>query len=146
MLHGIDHIAIAVPSIEEALPTWTALLGFELHGFEVVEEQGVRVAILTKGQDRVELVQPIVATSPVAKFLEKNGPGLHHVCLLVEGLSGMLERLKAAGVRLIDEVPKVGANERNIAFVHPKAVGGVLVELSERRAPEESDEPDGARW
>lgn len=142
MLHGFDHIAIAVPSLDQALPIWRDLLGFEMHGIEVVADQKVRVAILTKGGDRVELVEPTSVDSPVAKYIAKHGPGLHHVCLLVDGLKDLLDRLKASGVQLIDEEPKPGANGRDIAFVHPRSVGGVLIELSEKRRLTSADDPE----
>jgi methylmalonyl-CoA/ethylmalonyl-CoA epimerase len=131
MLKGIHHVAVAVESIEKTLPVYRDLLGFELHEIEEVPSEKVRVAVMIKGNDRVELVEPADADSPITGFLKKRGPGLHHVCLDVEGLAGMLDSLKAAGVPLIHEEPKPGAEGRQIAFVHPKGTGGVLIELSE---------------
>jgi methylmalonyl-CoA epimerase len=131
MLKGIEHVAIAVRSIDDALATWRDHLGFDLQGFETVESQKVRVAILTKGPHRVELMEPTAPDSPISAFLERRGPGLHHICLDVEGIQGHLDDLRAAGVRLIDEAPVPGAKERQVAFVHPKDTGGVLIELSE---------------
>jgi methylmalonyl-CoA/ethylmalonyl-CoA epimerase len=132
MLHGINHVAVAVPRLEDAIPVWRDLLGFELHGIEVVPDQKVKVAILRKGDHTVELLEPVSEDSPISGFLGKRGPGLHHICLEVSGIEGTLEKLESAGVRLIDRKPRPGAEGRRVAFVHPKGTGGVLVELSER--------------
>jgi methylmalonyl-CoA/ethylmalonyl-CoA epimerase len=134
MLHGINHVAIAVPSLETAIPTWRDLLGFEFHGIEHVPDQKVRVAILRKGDHCVELLEPASPDSPISGFLAKRGPGLHHLCLEVSGIPGVLERLRAAGVPLIDQAARPGAEGRMVAFVHPKGTGGVLIELSERES------------
>lgn len=131
MLKGIHHVAVAVDSVDEALPVYRDLLGFELSGIEEVEDQQVRVAVLVKGTHRVELVEPASEDSPVTRFLRKRGPGLHHVCLDVEGLEDVMAGLKGAGVPLIDERPRPGAEGRRVAFVHPRGTGGVLLELSE---------------
>jgi methylmalonyl-CoA/ethylmalonyl-CoA epimerase len=128
---GVQHIAVAVPSLDAALPVYRDLFGFELHAIEEVEDQRVRVAVLLKGGHRIELVEPASAESPVSKFLEKRGPGLHHVCLDVVNLDAMLAALKDSGVPLIDERGRPGAEGRRVAFVHPKGTGGVLIELSE---------------
>ena len=127
----ISHIGIAVANIEEALPFYRDVLGLEFEGTEVVEEQKVRVAFLVIGESRIELLEPTAPDSPVAKFLEKNGPGVHHLAYQVEGLQGRLDALKGQGVRLIDETPRTGAHHTHIAFLHPKASGGVLTELCE---------------
>ena len=127
----ISHIGIAVASIEEALPFYTDVLGLKFEGTEEVAEQKVRVAFLAIGESRIELLEPTQPDSPVAKFLEKNGPGVHHVAYQVEGLEGRLAALKSQGVRLIDEAPRRGAHHTRIAFLHPKASGGVLTELCE---------------
>ena len=127
----ISHIGIAVESIEQALPFYTEVLGLEYEGSEVVEEQKVKVAFLVIGESRIELLEPTAPDSPVAKFLEKNGPGIHHLAYQVEGLQGRLDALKGEGVRLIDEAPRLGAHHTRIAFIHPKASGGVLTELCE---------------
>jgi len=134
MLNGIHHVAVAVPALEAALPIYRDLLGFDLEAVETVPDQGVRVAVLTRAGDRMELLEPLAEDSPVARFLEKRGPGLHHVCLDVRDLDGLLERMRGAGIRLIDEEPRVGAQGRRIAFVHPASTGGVLIELSEAPA------------
>ena len=131
MLKGIDHVAIAVPSVEAALPLWRDRLGFDLEGMEEVASQKVRVAILTKGPHRVELMEPTEEDSPVGRFLARKGPGVHHLCLAVDGVDGMLEDLATAGIQLIDEKASPGAGGRMVGFVHPKGTGGVLLELSE---------------
>lgn len=127
----ISHIGIAVENIEAALPFYRDVLGLEFEGTEVVAEQKVKVAFLVIGESRIELLEPTAPDSPVAKFLEKNGPGIHHVAYQVEGLESRLAGLKAQGVRLIDESPRLGAHHTRIAFLHPKASGGVLTELCE---------------
>jgi methylmalonyl-CoA/ethylmalonyl-CoA epimerase len=127
----ISHIGIAVTSIDESLPFYTEVLGLEYEGEEVVAEQKGRVAFLVIGESRIELLEPTAPDSPVAKFLEKNGPGIHHVAYQVDGLEGRLAALKGQGVRLIDETPRTGAHHTRIAFLHPKASGGVLTELCE---------------
>ena len=130
MLKKINHIGIAVPDIEAAAKFYTESLGLKLGGVEEVADQRVKVAFLPIGEVRLELVQPTSPDSPVAKFLEKNGgPGVHHIAYHVEDVAAEVERLKAAGVKLVDEVPRKGAHNTKIAFVHPKASGGVLTEL-----------------
>jgi methylmalonyl-CoA/ethylmalonyl-CoA epimerase len=135
----IEHIGIATRSIEDALRFWRDALGLEVTHAETVEEQGVRVAMLPAGEPRVELLEPTGDDSPVAKFLEKRGPGIHHVAVRVEDIRASLAQLKAAGARLIDEEPKVGAGGCLVAFVHPSASGGVLLELVERSAAAETE-------
>jgi methylmalonyl-CoA/ethylmalonyl-CoA epimerase len=127
----ISHIGIAVTSIDEALPFYCDVLGLEFEGTEVVEEQKVKVAFLAIGESRIELLEPTAPDSPVAKFLEKHGPGIHHLAYQVEGLEDRLAALKEQEVRLIDETPRTGAHHTRIAFLHPKASGGVLTELCE---------------
>jgi len=131
MLKGIDHVAIAVRSLKDAVPLWRDQFGFTLEGYETVDDQKVRVAILTCGPHRVELMEPAAEDSPISDFLDKRGPGLHHICLDVEGIEEGLSGLEAAGVQLVDREPVPGADGRKVAFVHPKGTGGVLVELSE---------------
>ena len=131
MLKGIDHVAIAVSSVDDAIPMWRDRFGFDLEGIEVVESQQVRVATLPKGPHRIELMEPTEEDSPVGKFLARRGPGIHHLCLAVDGIETMLDDLGAAGVRLVDARPTQGAADKRVAFVHPKGAGGVLVELSE---------------
>ena len=127
----VDHIGVATRSIEESLKFWRDALGLEVRHTETVEEQGVHVAMLPAGEPRVELLEPTGPASPVAKFLEKRGPGIHHVAVRVEDIRASLARLKAGGARLIDEEPRVGAGGCLVAFVHPSASGGVLLELVE---------------
>lgn len=130
----IDHLAIAVPNLEESLKFYEGQLGLKLICIETVEEQGVRVAKLDVGNTHIELLEPLTPESPVGKFLAQRGPGLHHVCLGVEDISAELSTLKEGQVRLIDQEPRVGAEGAKIAFVHPKATGGVLMELSQPMA------------
>ena len=129
MTKKINHIGVAVKSIDAATPFYRDVLGMVFEGTEVVAEQKVKVAFFSVGESRVELLEPTADDSPVAKFLEKNGEGTHHVAYEVDDLVATLEKLKAAGVRLIDEVPRCGAHGTRIAFLHPKASGGVLTEL-----------------
>jgi methylmalonyl-CoA/ethylmalonyl-CoA epimerase len=128
----IQHLGVAVESIEEALTFWRDALGLELKGVEVVENQGVRVAMLPIGQSRIELLEATDAETPVGKFLAKRGPGIHHLCVEVDDINAKLGELKARGVRLIDEQPRIGAGGALVAFVHPSSTGGVLMELTQR--------------
>lgn len=125
----INHIGIAVKSIEASVPFYRDVLGMAFEGTEEVAEQKVRVAFLAVGESRIELLEPTADDSPVAKFLEKNGEGTHHIAYEVESLEATLADLKIKGVRLIDEKPRRGAHGTLIAFLHPKATGGVLTEL-----------------
>ena len=124
MTKKINHIGIAVKSIDASTPFYRDVLGMTFEGTEVVTEQKVKVAFFAVGESRVELLEPTADDSPVAKFLEKNGEGTHHIAYEVDDLAATLEKLKAAGVRLIDEVPRCGAHGTRIAFLHPKASGG----------------------
>ena len=126
----INHIGIAVPDIDAAAKFYTEALGLKLGGVEEVPSQKVKVAFLPIGEVRLELVQPTSPDSPVAKFLEKNGgPGVHHIAYHVADVAAEVEKLKSAGVKMVDETPRPGAHNTSIAFVHPKASGGVLTEL-----------------
>jgi methylmalonyl-CoA/ethylmalonyl-CoA epimerase len=127
----IDHLAVAVPKLEEALEFYETQLGLKLICVEVVEEQGVRVAKLDAGNTHIELLEPLGPDTPVGKFLSQRGPGLHHICLGVDDIVCELKVLKEGNVRLIDQEPRIGAEGAKIAFVHPKATGGVLMELSQ---------------
>ncbi|MDT8422222.1 MAG: methylmalonyl-CoA epimerase [Desulfuromonadales bacterium] len=129
MTKKISHLGIAVESIEAAAPYYRDILGMAFEGTEVVAEQKVRVAFFVVGESRIELLEPTDENSPVARFLAKNGSGIHHVAYEVADLAAELARLKAAGVRLVDEVPRLGAHGARIAFLHPQASGGVLTEL-----------------
>jgi methylmalonyl-CoA/ethylmalonyl-CoA epimerase len=126
----LDHIGIAVRSIDDAA-IWRDL-GLEIDHLEVVETQGVRTAFLSVGDSTIELLEPTREDSPIAKFMEKKGEGIHHICLRVDQIEPHLERLMAKGYRLVNETPVPGAHGCRVAFLHPSAGRGVLIELSER--------------
>ena len=128
----IDHLGIAVNSIEDGKNFWTDALGLEFEGSETVEEQKVTTAFFPVGESEVELLESTAPDGPLAKFLEKKGPGIHHVAFRVENVEEALAELKEKGIRLIDEKPRMGAGGAKIAFLHPKATNGILVELCER--------------
>lgn len=132
-LHGLNHLGIAVPSIAAARPFYEEVLGAIYEGEEVVDEQQVRVAFFRLGDDasaaRWELLEPTSPDSPIAKFLEKRGPGLHHTAYTVDDIAASLAAAEAAGLRLIDRVPRRGAHGAEIAFLHPSSTGGMLIEL-----------------
>jgi methylmalonyl-CoA/ethylmalonyl-CoA epimerase len=130
---GLNHLGIAVPSIADARALYETAFGATFEGEEVVAEQNVRVAFLRLGEGpaavRIELLEPIDPTSPVAKFMEKRGPGLHHVAYTVDDVRAALASAEQAGMRLIDAVPRRGAHGAEIAFLHPQSTGGLLTEL-----------------
>lgn len=128
---GLDHVAIAVKSLEQAIPIYRDALGLGEPELEEVPEQQVRAAIFGHGLGRIELICPTVNDSGVARFIEKRGEGMHHLCFEVADLEAALAALKAKGAPLIDEKPKIGAGGAKIAFIHPKGTGGVLIELRE---------------
>ena len=129
MLTRINHIGIAVKSLDDALPFYHDNLGMSFAGTEEVAEQKVRVAMLHLGETMIELLEPTSADSPVAKFMEKNGPGIHHLAYEVEDIEAAIAKLITEGARMIDEKPRNGAHGTRIAFVHPKSSLGVLTEL-----------------
>ncbi|GBG56477.1 hypothetical protein SPFL3102_00279 [Sporomusaceae bacterium FL31] len=129
----VDHIGIAVKDLEQAKKFYTEVLGMEVQGEEVVEQQKVKVCFIPSGDSEVELLESTSPDGPIAKFIEKNGEGIQHIALRVDNIENALADLKAKGVRLIDETPRYGAGGASIAFVHPKATGGILLELSERK-------------
>jgi methylmalonyl-CoA/ethylmalonyl-CoA epimerase len=129
----VDHIGIAVKNLEESKKFYTEVLGMTAMGEEVVEQQKVKVCFIPCGDSEVELLESTAPDGPIAKFIEKNGEGIQHLAFRVDNIEAALADLKAAGVRLIDETPRYGAGGASIAFVHPKATGGILVELSERK-------------
>ena len=125
----INHLGIATKGIDEALEFWSDALGLENVHTEVVEDQKVRVAMLPIGESRIELLEPTSDDSPISKFLEKRGGGLHHIAVEVDDINAALARLKEKGMRLIDESPRIGAEGCLVAFVHPSSANGVLLEL-----------------
>jgi len=125
----INHIGIAVHSLENAIPFYRDVMGMAFEGTEEVVEQKVKVAFLGVGESRIELLEPTAPDSPVARFLEKNGEGVHHIAYQVADIEKTLAELKSRGMRLIDETPRRGAHHSLIAFLHPKATGGVLTEI-----------------
>lgn len=131
MATRLAHLGIAVPAHADVLAFWRDLLGLELEHTEHVASDGVTVAMLRlgAGSGSIELLQPDAGDNPVGKYMQKRGPGIHHVALVVDDLDGMLASMREAGVRLIDEQPRPGAHDTRVAFVHPKSTGGVLVEL-----------------
>lgn len=125
----VDHIGIATRQIDEALALWRDALGLQVAFTEEVTEQGVRVAMLPIGETHIELLEPLSENSPVGKFLEKRGPGIHHLAIQVTDIRATLALLKEKGTRLIDETPRTGAGGCLVAFVHPASANGVLLEL-----------------
>jgi methylmalonyl-CoA/ethylmalonyl-CoA epimerase len=132
MIDKVHHIAIAVHSISAALPAFADALGLTVAHTEEVDSQGVRVAMLPVGATWLELVEPIRETSPVGRFLSRNGEGIHHICFEVDDLEATLVQLKERGMRLVDDKPRQGVGGARIAFVHPSSTHGVLIELHER--------------
>lgn len=140
----IEHIGIATHNIDDALKFWRDSLGLRVVETEEVFEQGVRVAMLPVGEPRIELLEPMGESSPVAKFLEKRGAGIHHIAVRVDDIRATLQRLKDGGARLIDETPRTGAGGCLVAFIHPAAAGGVLLELVEHPSDgHDSEKRDG---
>lgn len=127
----IHHVAVVVEDIERSLLFWQDALGMTLNQVKNVPEQKARIAFLPAGDAEVELVQPVGEGSGLAKFLEKKGPGMHHICVQVEGIDLLLNQLKDRGIRLINEIAISGENGKTYAFIHPESTGGVLVELYE---------------
>jgi methylmalonyl-CoA/ethylmalonyl-CoA epimerase len=133
-VQAVNHIGIAVRSIDAQRAFYEGVLGAVFEGVEVVADQKVRVGFFRVGDVRFELLEPTEPTSTVAAFLEKRGEGLHHVALTVEGIEARIAELKQSGVRMIDDVPRPGAHHMQIAFLHPKCTFGVLTELCEPAA------------
>ncbi len=129
----ISHIAIAGDNPEQTRILYEDILGLNSGGSEVVEQEGVTTHFFRAGESSIELLEPFSAETPVAKFLEKRGPGLHHIALEVEGLDDYVLKLKEAGIMLLSEAPTLGAHDMRIIFIHPKSAGGVLIELCEKR-------------
>jgi len=131
----IDHIGIAVTALDDILKFYQDALGLHLHEIEEVPEQKVRVAMFPVGETNLEFLEPTSPDSPIAKFLEKKGQGIHHVSIGVEDIDRVLAELKARGARLINETPVIGAGGKRIAFVHPASTSGILLELSQAPLP-----------
>lgn len=129
MVNALHHVGIAVRSLEEALPRWVDGLGLQLSGIEEVPTERVRVAVVMAGETRIELLEPTAPDSPIAKFLDKRGPGVHHLAFEVDDTGAMIRVLADAGAPLLDDTPRPGAHGTSVAFVHPKFLGGVLAEL-----------------
>ena len=125
----IAHIGIAVRAIDEMLPFYRDLLGLDEHPLE--NSDGARIAGLSAGPQLVELLEPLSPESPISTFLERRGPGIHHICFAVADLNATLARCRDKGIRLIDDTPRMGAEGKRIAFLHPSSTGGVLIELTE---------------
>ena len=142
MFGRIDHIGVAVPSIDEALPLWQEHFAMPVVHREVVSEQGVEAVLLDVGENHVELLAPLSEDTPVGRFLAKRGPGLHHVAFQVADIEAALAACRAAGLRLIDEQPRVGIRASRVAFLHPASSGGVLTEIVQPAV--HADEPVAA--
>jgi methylmalonyl-CoA epimerase len=127
----IDHIGIAVKSLAEVTRFYEDVVGLKVSGYDEVEDQRVRVAMVPVGESRLELLEPTDEQSPIEKFMAKRGEGIHHIALSVDNIEEALERFRAAGVRLIDSIPRKGAHNTRVAFIHPSTTHGVLLELVE---------------
>ncbi|MEM2676121.1 MAG: methylmalonyl-CoA epimerase [Candidatus Bathyarchaeia archaeon] len=130
MFMGLEHVGIAVKNLDEAIRVYRDLLGFKLLGVYELTERKVKVAFLsTGGETKIELLEPLESDSPVAKFLESRGEGIHHVAVKVSDIEKTLEEFKGKGIMLVDEKPRIGAEGKKIAFIHPRSTKGVLLEL-----------------
>ena len=131
MIKKINHIAIAVNNLEEAAKFYQTVMGLTLSGVEVVPAQKTRVGFFKIGESNIELVQPAEPDSPLVKFLESKGQGIHHICLEVDDIEAEVKSLLEKGATMVDQKPRPGAHQTKVAFVHPKSSGGVLIELCE---------------
>jgi methylmalonyl-CoA/ethylmalonyl-CoA epimerase len=131
VLGRIDHIGVATEDLDGAIALYEGTLGMPVAHRETVESQGVEAVLLDVGEGHVELLRPLGPETPVGKYLESKGPGLHHVAYAVEDIEGVLSKLKEAGIELIDSEPRVGIRDSRVAFVHPRSTGGVLTEIVE---------------
>jgi methylmalonyl-CoA/ethylmalonyl-CoA epimerase len=131
MLGRIDHIGVATDDLDGAIALYEETLGMPVAHRETLESQGVEAVLLDVGEGHVELLRPLGPETPVGKYLEKKGPGLHHVAYAVDDIEGVLGRLKDAGIEMIDSEPRVGIRDSRVAFVHPRSTGGVLTEIVE---------------
>jgi methylmalonyl-CoA/ethylmalonyl-CoA epimerase len=133
MLVGVDHVGVAVKSLDDAVRLYRDVLGFRLEGVQALPDRKVKTAFFSSGgETRIELLEPLGIDSPVAKFLEKRGEGIHHIAVKIRGIEAALEKLRDSGVVLVDEKPRPDAEGKKIAFVHPKSTKGVLLELVEK--------------
>lgn len=130
MMKKIDHIGIAVHKLEDSIPLYRDAYGMNLHAVEEIAEQKVKVAMFEVGNVHIELLEPTSEDSPIAKFLEKNGEGMHHICYEVEDVDGALKTLGEKEIRLIDKTARIGAGGKKVGFLHPKSTGKVLTELN----------------
>ncbi|RFU64231.1 methylmalonyl-CoA epimerase [Peribacillus saganii] len=137
MVTKIDHIGIAVKSLDEAMALYIGILKMELEGIETVESQGVRVAFLSAGNTRIELLEALYSSSPISKFIEKRGEGIHHIALGVTDIGERIREVKEKGITMINNTAKPGAHGAQVAFIHPKSTGGVLYEFCEKPEHEE---------
>jgi len=128
-INRIHHVAVVVEDIDSSLKFWHDILGIAPSHISSMPAEAARIAFLPLSESEIELVQPVTSDSGLRRFLEKHGPGMHHLCLEVDDLQGLLKRLKTEGIQLINEEPKVGDDGRRYAFIHPKSANGVLVEL-----------------
>ncbi|KAF0818480.1 MULTISPECIES: methylmalonyl-CoA epimerase [unclassified Cytobacillus] len=133
MIKKVDHIGIAVRSINKALPFYIETLKLEFLGIEEVDSQGVKVAFIKAGETKLELLEPTSEESPIAKFIEKRGEGLHHVALGVDSIQERINEMKEQGIRMLQDEPKAGAGGAHVAFMHPKSTGGILYEFCEKK-------------
>ena len=129
----IDHVGIAVKSIEDAARVYAEGLGLPCTSIKTVEAQGVRVGFIPIGESEIELLEPLSAESPVARFLERRGEGIHHICITVDDIGAAMEQLKAQGLRLLSDTPQTGAGGALVAFVHPASANGVLLEITQKQ-------------
>ena len=125
----IAHVGIALPAVDAAIPFYREILG--MPDVDVSDSDGARIEAFQAGESLVELLEPAAADTPIGKFIARRGPGIHHICFEVDDLDATLEKCRSAGIRLIDEVPRTGAEGRRIAFLHPASTGGILIELTE---------------
>jgi len=133
LIVGIDHVGVAVNNLDEAISLYRDVLGLKLEGVHAVEEQKVLVASFSAGgETRIELLEPTESESPVAKFVERRGEGVHHIALKVRNIEAVLEDFKGKGLKLVDEKPRIGVGGAKIAFIHPKSTRNVLLELCEK--------------
>lgn len=135
MFGRIDHVGVAVDDLDEAVALYSERLGMPVEHRETVEEQGIEAVLLGVGEGHIELLRPLAAETPVGRFLDRNGPGLHHVAYGTNDIQSALDAARAAGLRLIDERPRTGIRNSRVAFLHPKSTGGVLTELVEAAHP-----------